>query len=110
MTNNNEQNTLMLTNHIALNTPTTNALNNPYITPILKIRAEQAGLTHIGQLSSHSLRRGFATSAALAGEPVQTIMRDGRWKSVSIAISYIDQANQVTHHASSKILDTLNGK
>ncbi len=84
------------------------ALNPLSITTILKTRAEQAGLTHINQISSHSLRRGFATSAALAGEPVQTIMRDGRWKSVSIAISYIDQANQVTHHAGSKILEAIN--
>ncbi|MFZ2316111.1 MAG: site-specific integrase [Gammaproteobacteria bacterium] len=85
-----------------------NSLNPLSVTAILKARAKQAGLPQVAQLSSHSLRRGFATSAALAGERLQTIMRDCRWKSPHIAMGYIEQADQMTDHASAKILDSIN--
>ncbi|MHB1221223.1 MAG: site-specific integrase [Gammaproteobacteria bacterium] len=85
-----------------------NALNPLSVTAILKTRAQQAGLPQMTRLSSHSLRRGFATSAALAGERLQTIMRDCRWKSPHIAMGYIEQADQLTDHASAKILNSIN--
>jgi site-specific recombinase XerD len=38
---------------------------------------------------AHSLRHGFATSAAEAGAEERAIMRHGRWRSVTVARSYI---------------------
>ena len=40
-------------------------------------------------VSGHSLRSGFATSAARGGHTEAAIMRHGRWKSVVVARGYI---------------------
>lgn len=50
-------------------------------------RATAVGLD--GDFGAHSLRSGFATSAARAGRLEAAIMRHGRWKSVQVARRYI---------------------
>jgi len=40
-------------------------------------------------VSGHSLRSGFATTAAHAGHSEASIMRHGRWKSIQVARRYI---------------------
>jgi hypothetical protein len=49
---------------------------------------EQAGL---GNFAGHSLRAGFATTAAHACRSETAIMRHGRWKSVQVARRYIPE-------------------
>ncbi|QMU78881.1 site-specific integrase [Streptacidiphilus sp. PB12-B1b] len=57
--------------------------------------ADRAGLT--GDWSGHSLRRGFATAARLAGHDVIRIGRTGGWADGSRALAgYMEDADRVT--------------
>jgi integrase len=57
------------------------------IASIVRARAIAAGIP--GDFAGHSLRAGFATTAAHAGRSEASIMRHGRWKSVEVARRYI---------------------
>jgi integrase len=57
------------------------------IASIIRKRAIIAGVQ--GDFAEHSLRAGFATTAAHAGRSEASIMRHGRWKSVQVAHRYI---------------------
>jgi integrase len=57
------------------------------IASIIRARALAAGVP--GDFAGHSLRAGFATTAAHAGRSEGSIMRHGRWKSVQVARRYI---------------------
>jgi integrase len=70
---------------------------------ILMARACEAGIAHADELSSHSLRRGLATSAARAGASLETIMRHGRWKQVNTVMEYIQAAEHFTENAATCI-------
>lgn len=83
------------------------ALTPLSINHILKHRANNAGLTDIKQLSSHSLRRGLATSAAHAGAPLQSIMRAGRWKQTNTVMEYIEASKQFTENAAGSVLQKI---
>jgi len=85
------------------------ALTPLSVNHILKARAKQVGLTEIETISSHSLRRGLATSAARAGAPLQSIMRAGRWKQTNTVMEYIDAADRLTDHAAKHILSKIGG-
>lgn len=73
---------------------------------ILKKRANECGLTYADQFSGHSLRRGLATSATLAGTNIAAIMRQGRWKQVNTIIEYVDASNRFSDNVLSKILQS----
>jgi integrase len=49
--------------------------------------------------SGHSLRRGFATLAAQKGMSMKHLMTHGRWKSVDVALTYMEEAQLATQHA-----------
>lgn len=74
---------------------------------ILKQRAKQAGLRDIDSLSSHSLRRGLATSAAKAGAPLQAIMRAGRWKQTDTVMEYIEEGERLVDSAAGLVMGKL---
>lgn len=74
---------------------------------ILKQRAQAAGISHAEQLSSHSMRRGLATSAARAGAPLQTIMRHGRWKQVNTVMEYIEASERFSQNAARSVLQQM---
>jgi integrase len=57
------------------------------IASIIRARTMAAGIP--GDFAGHSLRAGFATTAAHAGHSEGSIMRHGRWKSVQVARRYI---------------------
>ncbi len=59
---------------------------------IVKTRVAIAGL--VGDFGAHSLRSGFATSAARGGFGEAAIMKHGRWKSVAVARRYIRAGNR----------------
>jgi len=62
---------------------------------IATIVRERAALANVaGDFAAHSLRAGFATSAARAGRTEAAIMRHGRWKSVQVARRYIRQGSR----------------
>jgi len=53
--------------------------------------------------AAHSLRSGFATSAARANKSEAAIMRQGRWKSIPVARRYIRAGSRWHDHASAGI-------
>jgi integrase len=63
------------------------ALTGYAVAQITAARATDAGLE--GAFAGHSLRSGFATSAARAGSSERAIMRHGRWKDSASARRYI---------------------
>jgi integrase len=65
---------------------------------VVKRYAEKAGL-QVDLFSGHSLRAGFVTSAARAGEPERRIMRQTGHKSVEMVLRYVRQANVFTDNA-----------
>jgi len=84
-----------------------NTLSSHSLNVILKTRAKEAGLADIESLSCHSLRRGLATSAALAGAPLHAIMRAGRWKQTNTVIEYIEAADRFNENAADKVLQKM---
>lgn len=84
------------------------ALTPLSVNHILKKRANAAGVNQIHLLSSHSLRRGLATSAARAGAPLQAIMRAGRWKQTNTVMEYIEASERFADNAASLVLDNVN--
>jgi site-specific recombinase XerD len=83
------------------------ALTPLSVNHILKQRASEAGLTNLEALSSHSLRRGLATSAAKSGAPLHTIMRAGRWKHTNTVMEYIEESDRFMNNAASMVLSTV---
>jgi integrase len=77
------------------------------INHIIQRRAQDANIINAPMLSSHSLRRGLATSAARANSSLQTIMRAGRWKQVNTVIEYIEACERFTDNAASDVLHKI---
>ena len=80
------------------------ALNPAMINQILKTIAGEINLDNINALSSHSLRRGLATSANLQGASIASIMRQGRWKNVDTIMEYIEAGQRFEENAAGSIL------
>src|SRR4051812_14144639 len=68
------------------------------VAAIVKKYANAAGLP-VHLFSGHSLRAGFVTSAARAGEPERRIMRQTGHKSIEMVLRYVRQANAFTDNA-----------
>ena len=73
------------------------------VAEIVKRTAAKAGFGKIADFGGHSLRAGFATSAAKAGASERSIMRQTRHKSVEIARRYIRAGSQWDDHAATGI-------
>ncbi len=61
--------------------------------------AVEAGLPNADRISSHSLRRGFATEAARLGAAMPAIQPHGRWRSTKIVLEYIEAGRQFSDSA-----------
>jgi integrase len=55
------------------------------------------------RISSHSLRRGMATSASSAGASIKSIMRQGRWRHEGTVLQYIEAGQKFNDNAASMI-------
>lgn len=77
------------------------------VSHILKKRASQAGISHANKLSSHSMRRGLATSASREGACVASIMRQGRWRTVNTLMEYIESAQRFEENAAASVIHKL---
>jgi integrase len=73
-------------------------LSDHSVALVVKDRAAKAGLD-ADKVAGHSLRSGFATSAARAGKSEAAIMRQTRHKSVIVARRYIRQGTKWDDHA-----------
>lgn len=77
------------------------------VNAILTRCARAAGLAQVPHLSSHSLRRGMATSAYRAGASLRDIKRQGGWRHDATVQGYIDDASQFDDNAAGDLLALL---
>lgn len=80
------------------------ALTAGSVNTILAARAAEAGLTYVPDLSSHSLRRGLATSAYRAGADLREIKRQGGWRHDGTVQGYIEEAGAFDENAAGALL------
>lgn len=83
------------------------ALEAGSVNAILAQCAMDAGLAYVPELSSHSLRRGLATSAIRAGADFGEVKRQGGWKNDSTVDGYIEDANRFEKNAAGCLLKRL---
>lgn len=74
---------------------------------ILKKYAETVGIENFSNFSSHSMRRGLATTASRDGVSLPAIMRQGRWKQVSTVMEYIEAAQRFEENAAGLVLKKM---
>lgn len=74
---------------------------------IIKSIAKACELPQAAKYSSHSLRRGFATSASQRGVSFPTLMRHGRWKNERTVFEYIEEGQRFEDNAAKMILHKL---
>ena len=74
------------------------------VNAILADCARQAGVPIAPALSSHSLRRGLATSAYRAGASLRDIKRQGGWRHDATVQGYIDDADRFEDNAAAPLL------
>lgn len=74
------------------------------INTILVSCAAAIQLPYAPELSSHSFRRGLATSAHLAGANFLDIKRQGGWRHDGTVQGYIEEADQFRHNAAGNLL------
>lgn len=77
------------------------------VTQIIKKRATECGLDNADALSSHSLRRGLATTASQKGASLKAIMRQGRWQHVSTVLGYIEDGQRFGDNAAATVLEEI---
>ncbi|WP_194724057.1 site-specific integrase [Noviherbaspirillum malthae] len=80
------------------------ALHPASVNDILERGAKLAKLDYVPMLSSHSLRRGMATSAYRAGATPRDIKRQGGWRHDGTVQGYIEEAGQFEENAAAALL------
>jgi integrase len=80
------------------------ALHEGSVNTILAQCARLAGLDYVPELSSHSLRRGMATSAYRAGASLRDIKRQGGWRHDGTVQGYIEEAGRFEDNAAGTLL------
>lgn len=81
------------------------AIGPRYWNRLIRELALAAGLPNAEQISSHSLRRGFATEAARLGASMPAIQRHGRWRSTKTVVEYIEAGRQFADSAVNVLFD-----
>ena len=89
-----------------------NKISHSNLTPtsindILKKHANAVGIENAKHFSSHSMRRGLATTASRDGVSLAAIMRQGRWKQVDTVMEYIEAAQRFEENAAGKVLQKI---
>ena len=82
------------------------ALGEGSVNDVLAACAALAGLDYVPDLSSHSLRRGMATSAHRAGADFRDIKRQGGWRHDGTVQGYIEEASRFAENAAASLLRT----
>lgn len=80
------------------------ALDAGSVNAVLEACAKMIGLDYVPHLSSHSLRRGMATSAHRAGADPRDIKRQGGWRHDGTVQGYIEEASQFEANAALSLL------
>lgn len=84
------------------------AINAHHINIVMKQIAENCNLPNAEHYSSHSLRRGFATTASLQGASLSSIMQQGRWQHTGTALGYMEEGKRFEGNAAGLILNNRN--
>jgi site-specific recombinase XerD len=79
-------------------------LNPASVNTILSSAARLAKLSYVPELSSHSLRRGMATSAYRAGADFREMKRRGAWRHDGTVQGYIEEADLCEENAAGSLL------
>ncbi len=74
-------------------------ISSRYWNLIIMELANEVSLPNASQISSHSVRRGFATEAARLGASMPAIQKHGRWRSTKTVIEYIEAGRQFSDSA-----------
>ncbi len=74
-------------------------LSDRYVNQIVQQVAKNIGLPHADHMSSHSLRRGFATESARLGASLPAIQRHGRWRCTKTVLEYIEAGREFSDSA-----------
>src|SRR5260221_1894152 len=80
------------------------AINAHHVNIIIKQLAIAVQLPDAESYSSHSLRRGFATTASKLGAPFGSIKRQGRWQHEGTVLGYIEEGKRFEENAAVTIL------
>lgn len=88
--------------------PTT--LKPAAVNDLLKKYGKVCGFDFVPTLSSHSLRRGMATSSAQAGANFKDIKKQGGWKSDDTVWGYIEEGRQFEENVANTLLSKLEVK
>lgn len=75
-----------------------------HINIIVKSIAKACNLPNADDYSSHSLRRGFATTASQQGASLASIMQQGRWQHTGTALGYMEEGKRFEGNAAGLIL------
>lgn len=89
-------------------TITKDALQASHINRIIQSLVQVCQLPEAEKYSSHSLRRGFATTASQKGAPFGAIMRQGRWRHEGTVLGYIEEGKRFEANAVNYILGQQN--
>ncbi|HEU4855035.1 MAG TPA: tyrosine-type recombinase/integrase [Nitrosospira sp.] len=82
----------------------TDPLSDGSINNILEACAKAVDLAYVPELSSHSLRRGLATSAHRSGADFKDIKRQGGWRHDGTVQGYIEEAGRFEANAALTLL------
>lgn len=77
------------------------------VNAILKSIGRACKFDFVTELSSHSTRRGFATSASMAGAEFSNIKRQGGWKNDNTVREYIEEADLFDKNAADRLIKNL---
>lgn len=80
------------------------ALGEGSVNTVLSSWGTLAGPDYVPDLSSHSLRRGMATSAYRAGADFRDIKKQGGWRHDGTVQGYIEEAGRFTENAAGSLL------
>nr|WP_236250647.1 tyrosine-type recombinase/integrase [Microbulbifer sp. ALW1] len=82
-------------------------LNPGAINQLLKQLGAECGFDFIGNLSSHSFRRGLSTSAAREKVDFELIKKQGGWKSDATVWEYIEEGQRLTDNAATALMEKM---
>jgi len=80
------------------------------VNTIIKSLARSCHFDFVDELSSHSMRRGFATSAAYAGADFTEIKRQGGWKNDNTVREYIEEGQLFDKNAADHLIKSAFNK
>jgi len=83
------------------------AMNPGAVNDLLKNLGESCGFDFAPELSSHSFRRGFSTSAARERVTFELIKKQGGWKSDSVVWGYIEEGQYFSDNAATSLMQKL---